>query len=270
MSETQETTSISNTLRILILADTPGWIVDRITDEMIKRIDCKFTKVYYDSIGTDEFIRLANQHDLVHYQNFDWHKHINRIDEIKVPIITSIRSFRYPEYIFKIKDKVHFHIINPDLKKFFPKATYIPDGIFPFKKKEFIVGFAGRSDEYKGFEMIKQACEELGCTFKPAIDIEPSKMQEYYDSIDLYVCASEAEGFSAPVMECLSINKPVLTTDVGIPHFLNVHKCERSVEGIKKGIEKFFTQYQVKDYTWENSCNQLKELYDVLCHRADK
>lgn len=254
-------------MRILILADTKGWIVDRITDEIIKRIDCEFTKVYYDSISTDEFIELANKHDLVHYQNWDWHKHIDRIDEIKTPIITSIRSFRFPEYIYDIKDKVHFHIINPDQRKFFPEATYIPDGIFLFERKEFVVGFAGRPDDYKGFNLIKQACEELGCTFKPALDIEPDKMQDYYNSIDLYVCASLAEGHSTPVMECLSINKPVLTTDVGIPHFLNVHKCERSVEGIKNGIEKFFTQNQVKEYTWENICNQIKEMYEIEFRR---
>jgi len=254
-------------MKILILADTPGWIVDRITDEMIRLISHEFTKVYYDSVSTDEFIRLANEHDLVHYQNSDWHKHIDRIDEIKTPIITSIRSFRFPEYIYKIKDKVHFHIINPDQREFFPEATYIPDGIFPFKRKEFTVGFAGRPDGYKGFNLIKQACEELGCTFKPALDIPPEKMQEYYDSIDLYVCASKNEGHSTPVMECLSINKPVLTVNVGIPKTLNVHKCERTVEDIKNGIEKFYTQNQVKDYTWENICKQFRELYEVESRR---
>jgi hypothetical protein len=250
-------------MKVLILADVPGWIVDRITDEMIKRIPVDFTKRYYADISTDEFIKLANQQDLVHYQNWDWKYHMDRIDEIKVPIITSIRSFRYPDYIFQLKEKVHFHVNHPELKQFFPDATYIPDGIFSFKHKEFVVGYAGRADDYKGFSMIQQACDELGVMFKPALTIPPEKMQEYFDSIDLYVCASIAEGHSGGVMECLSINKPVITTNVGIPKLLNVHKIERSVDGIKDGIEKFFTQNQVKDYTWENSCNKLMELYET-------
>jgi hypothetical protein len=254
-------------MKILILSDGLNWIVDRITDEMISRIPHDFTKRFYTQITTDDFIKEANQHDLVHYQNWDWQRHMDRIDEIKVPIITSIRSFRFPEYIYKIKDKVHFHILNPGQKEFFPEATYIPDGIFPFKSKEFTVGFAGRADDYKGFGLIKQACDELGVTFNPALDVPPEKMQEYYDSIDLYACASEAEGMSTPVMECLSINKPVITTDVGIPHFLNVHKTERSVEGIKNGIERFYTQSQVKDYTWENTCKKFKELYEAEFRR---
>lgn len=262
-----ETTTISNTYRILILSDGLNWIVDRITDEMISKIPHQFTKDFYTRISTDELIEKANQHDLVHYQNWDWEKHIDRFDEIKVPVITSIRSFRFPQYIHRLQSKTHFHIIHPEQRQFFPDATYIPDGIFPFNSKEFVVGFAGRPDEYKGFNLIKQACEELGCAFKPALDIPPEKMQEYYDSIDLYVCASVAEGQSTPVMECLSINKPVLTTDVGIPKLLNVHKCERTVESIKKGIERFYTQNQVKDYSWENVCQQFTKFYEEKAKR---
>ncbi len=249
--------------KILILADTPGWIVDRITDEMIKRIPFNFTKRYYTQIDTNEFVNLANKHDLVHYQNWDWLKHIERFDDIKVPVITSIRSFRFPNYIYELNGRCHFHIINPDQRQFFSEATYIPDGIFPFKRKSFVVGFAGRADDYKGYNIIKQACEELGVTFKPAFDVPPDQMQDYYDSINLYVCASIAEGHSTPVMECLSINKPVLTTDVGIPKFLNVHKCERNLKSIKKGIERFYTQDQVNNYTWENCCNQFVKLYET-------
>jgi glycosyltransferase involved in cell wall biosynthesis len=251
----------------LILADLPNWIVCRITDEMIRRMPCDFTKRYYTQISTDEFVTLANQHDLVHYQNSDWQYHIDRIDEIKVPIITSIRSFRYPDYIHRLDGKVHYHILNPLQREFFPDATYIPDGVFPFESRPFTVGFAGRPDEYKGYEMIERACRELGVIFKPALNLRPNQMQEYYDSIDLYVCASENEGHSTPVMECLSMNKPVITTDVGIPHFLNVYKIKRTVEGIKDGISIFYTKPMVRDFSWESACNKFTELYETIARR---
>ncbi|MEN9596317.1 MAG: hypothetical protein RL236_751 [Pseudomonadota bacterium] len=247
--------------KVLIMADTPGWIVDRITDEMIRKMKFDFTKRYYSKISTDEFIELANQADLVHYQNWDWIYHKDRINEIKTPIITSIRSFRYPEYIFELSEKVRFHVITPHLKEIFPTATYIPDGIFEPKKRKFVVGFAGRPDKYKGFDMIKKACKELGVVFYPALDIPSEKMSEYYNSIDLYVCASENEGYSAPVMECLSINKPVITTNVGIPSLLNITKIERSVEGIKEGILKFYTEPMVRDYSWDNVCKDFSIFY---------
>jgi len=248
--------------KILILTDGLGWIVDRITDEMISRIPFNFTKKYYTKISTDEFIKLANEHDLVHYQNWDWRYHIDRIDEIKTPILTSIRSHRYPEYIHKVNGSLH--AITPELKEIFPQATYIPDGIFNIEHRKFTVGFAGRPDEYKGFPLIKQACEELGVIFKPTENLSFEEMGEYYKSIDLYVCASKNEAHSTPVMECISINKPVITTDIGIPKMMNVHKVERSVDGIKEGIRKFYTQEQVAEYSWENICKQFEELYQWL------
>lgn len=255
-----------STIKVLILADTPNWIVDRITDEMIRLMPIQFTKRYYTQISKEDFVIEANEHDLVHYQNWDIEKFLDVIDQIKTPIIVSIRSFRFPEYIHQLKGKVHFHILNPKQKEFFD-GTYIPDGIFGEFKKDFVVGFAGRPDDYKGFGLIKQACEEVGTIFKPAIDISPDKMAEYYDSIDLYCCASLNEGHNTPVMECLARNKPVITTNVGIPSILGIDTIERSIEGVKQGILKHYTYLKVKDYTWENICKQFTKLYEDKCRR---
>ena len=257
-------------MKILILADIPGWIVDRIVDRMIEGINFTFTKRYYTSIPTDQLIAEANQHDLVHYGNWDLQYHIQSLDLIKVPLLVSIRSHRYPPYVrdLAMQNKFHIHVINPALHDAFPNAHLIPDGIFDQFKSDhdFVVGFAGKADEYKGFPLIVQACKELGVKFKPATgDVKPENMLEYYKSIDLLVCASLAEGHSSPVMECLAMNKPVITTDVGIPRLLNVHKIERTVEGIKYGIQKFYTQDQVLPrYSWLNICDQFKKLYIQL------
>lgn len=250
--------------RILILADTPGWIVDRITDEMIRLMPFEFTKRYYDQISTDELISLANTHDLVHYQNWDWHKHLDRIGEIKTPILTSIRSFRFPEYALKIP--THIHILNPGLSEFFPNATYIPDGIFDCFQPdhEFTVGFAGRPDEYKGFPIISQACKELGARFNPALNVAPDKMPEYYRSVDLMVIASENEGANTIALECMAMNKPFITTNVGMAKYLNVNIAERSVNAMCTAIGKFYTRPQVADYNWENICKKFTDLYGSI------
>ncbi|MEA1925844.1 MAG: glycosyltransferase [Patescibacteria group bacterium] len=246
--------------KILILTDGLGWIVDRITNEMISRISYEFTEFNYTEIATEDLLYHAEKHDLVHYQNWDLKYHMPRILEMKTPLLVSCRSHRYSEDFQEAYKKVQTHTITPELKEKFPNSTYIPDGIFEMEH-EFTVGFAGRQDEYKGYRLIKKACDELGVRFKPAENLKPEEMKSYYDSIDLYVCASENEGHSTPVMECLSINKPVITTDVGIPKMFDVYKIERSMEGIKKGIKQFKTEDWVKNYTWENTCNQFKKLY---------
>jgi glycosyltransferase involved in cell wall biosynthesis len=256
-------------MKILLLADAPGWIVDRIVDRMIEGIPFEFTKRYYDGLHPAELLELSKQHDLVHYGNWGQiDRFFGVIPQIKKPFLMSVRSFRFEPYVLEAAKKVsHVHIVNPELLEFFPGATYIPDGIFEqFRpNRKFTVGFAGRPDDYKGFDLIFQACELLGVTFAPARgELSPLSMPDYFSSIDLYVCASRAEGASTPVMECLAMNVPVITTNVGIPKFLNVHKVERNVESIAKGIERFYTQKQVTAYNWKSICAQFTDLYQDL------
>jgi SAM-dependent methyltransferase len=260
-------------MKILILADEPGWIIGRITDRMIEGIPFEFTKKCYLhntplSISKEEFLDLGFQHDLIHFQNWGVVFFPEGLKELGYKTLMSIRSFRYPPELFPVwSTRVkRVHVLHPELLAKIPNSVYIPDGIFDqyIPQHEFTVGFAGVQDDYKGFNLIKKACDELGARFKPAWGIPPDKMPDYYKSIDLYVCASYQEGFANPVMECLAMNKPVLTTDVGVPSLHNIHKCERSLEGIKKGIGKFYTYPQVKEYSWKNVCLQFKKLYEDM------
>lgn len=250
-------------MRVLILADRPGWIVERITDKMIDLMPFDFTKRYYTQITPQDFIDLANSHDLIHYQNSDVDRHLTAFVSIKKPIIISIRSHRYPGSVRKVLPFVKkVHVISPALREEFDNSVYIPDGIFEgFEPSEFVVGFAGEASNYKGYPIIEKACEDLGVKFKPATNLKPEDMRDYYKSINLLVSASENEGFCHPVMECLSLNIPVLTTNVGMARYFNVHTSERTLESIKKGIERFFTTNQVKAFTWEKTCKEMEELY---------
>jgi hypothetical protein len=263
-------------VKILIIADIDGWIVNRIIDRMISGIDFDFTKRYYTSITPDQLVEEANKHDLVYYGNWCEEKHIAVLDKIKVPFLMGVRSHRYPLYVKGLIGKVHIHVISPALHIEFPGSYYIPDGIFDqfVPEHEFTVGFAGRPDDYKGFHLIEQACKELEVKFKPATgDLDPKDMYDYYKSIDLLVSASIAEGFCAPVMECLAMNIPVITTDTGIAKHLHVHKISRNVEDIKSNIQRFNTSAQVlPKYSWDNVCKQFKELFvnlkDKPCIRS--
>jgi len=252
-------------MKILILADSPGWIVDRITDVMIANIPHQFTKRYYERINGSDLVRLGNEHDLVHCQNVIVPTSIPYLQFLRSPLLMSVRSHRYNrDHMISARSFIgKIHVVNPYLLEDFPDGHYIPDGIFDqFRpQRQFTVGFAGHPDDYKGFHLIQQACEEAGVNFKPAINIKPEDMLEYYKSIDLYVCASINEGHSTPVMECLAMNIPVVTTHVGIPRMLNVYKTERTVEGIKSGIERYNSWSQIKDYTWDIVCRQFNDLY---------
>lgn len=261
-------------MKILILPDGQNWIVDRNCKELVNNLkDIEFTIIPYTKISVEDFIEQANKHDLIHYFNWDIYRLSRALPHINKPFLISVRSHRYNKFINRIYNRPNtwFHVINEELLKDFPKATYIPEGIFSqFKPDhEFTVGFAGykdsRSHNYKGVNLIKEACNDLNIKFKPALgDKRPEEMPDYYRSIDLYVCASEAEGFSTAVMECMAMNIPVITVDTGEPKQYNIIKIERSVEDIKRGIQIFYTQDQVKKYTWKNISLKYKELYEKI------
>lgn len=263
-------------MKVFILADYQGWVVDRNTDCLIQGLkEVDFTKKYYTEITPEEFREECAKHDIVHYQNWDIANFMDVLPE--KPLIVTIRSHKYiPEIIEKLskRENTWLTVTTRTLKEELPFAHYISNGIFEqFKPDhEFTVGWAGtrkgHPDGYKGYELIEEACKQLGVRFKPALHNVPfEQMPQYYRSLDCYVCASEAEGFSTDAMECMAMNVPLITTKVGIPGELNVIHVERSVEGIKKGIEKFYTQKQVEEFRWENICPQYLKLYEAINSR---
>jgi glycosyltransferase involved in cell wall biosynthesis len=251
-------------MRILMLADVPGWIVDRNTEAIINGIkDIEFDKKYYTQIAP-EFLETAD-YDIVHYQNWDIARFENHLP--KCPLIITIRSHKYSKDLINRlakRENTFFTVVSPLLKKELPFAEYIPNGIFSqFKPKEFVVGWSGRADKhpdgYKGKELIEQACRELGVEFRPASDIPFELMPDYYRSLSVYICASEQEGFSTGVMECLAMNVPVITVKAGVPATLNLMFTER--DNLKQAIEKLYTQNQVKNFTWDKVCEKYHKLY---------
>jgi uncharacterized protein YbcV (DUF1398 family) len=260
-------------MKVLILADYKGWVVERNTDCLIEGLKDKveFTKRYYTELNPEQFQNECKNHDIVHYQNWDIERFINYLPE--KPLIVTIRSHKYnPDIINALSKRKNtwLTVTTKTLKEALPFTIFISNGIFDqFRPDhEFTVGWAGTREGhpagYKGFDLIKQACEELGIKFKPAIDIPFDQMPDYYRSLDCYVCASEAEGFSTDAMECMAMNVPLVTTKVGIPGELNVIHVDRSVEGIKKGIEKLYTQKQVEEYRWDKICPKYYKLYEAI------
>ena len=119
-------------------------------------------------------------------------------------------------------------------------AKYAPLGINtdvfkpqPFTNKKVTVGWAGEKlnarKNFKELEVVMGCID--GVDFTPNIttcihgdligkyEITP-EMTYYYNSIDIYVCASANEGFGLPLLEASACGRPIVTFDVGIAHEL--------------------------------------------------
>lgn len=267
--------------KVLLLIDGQGWVLDRLAQELIDTLSdvYEFSTYPYTKITDSQYTDMAGKVDLVHYQNWDIRIPYGLLKS-PCPIVISIRSHRFPQsfrdFVKSLKDngsRFMLHTITPQIQNKFPGSIYIPDPLFKEYyriQKPFKVGMAYQDNEpnkiYKGYYLVEQACRELGCEFVPLPGNLPAeKMADWYKSINLYVCASVNEAMSTPVMERLALNLPVVTTDVGIPSLLNIHKCERTVSSIKDAISRFYTSPQVLPaYTWDTIRDRYVGLYNNL------
>ena len=132
------------------------------------------------------------------------------------------------------------------------------------------MAFQNNSEEsriYKGYYLVKEACDKLGIKLEVAGgELGVTDMQKFYDSVDLMVVASQDEGANTIAMECAAINKPLLTTGVGVAKYLTLHTCERNVESITTEIKRFYTAPQVAHFTWEGFCKGITDLYKEIVY----
>jgi hypothetical protein len=89
------------------------------------------------------------------------------------------------------------------------------------------VGWAGnRASAVKGFEEFIAPLGDLPgvelvfCGYSDRL-LNLAEMREFYDGIDVYVCTSANEGHNNSLMEAASMERAIVTTDVGtVPEFL--------------------------------------------------
>ena len=110
--------------------------------------------------------------------------------------------------------------------------------------------------------------------------IPQEEMPNFYNSIDLYVCASKTEGTPLTVLEAMAMGIPVVSTDVGVVSEVLGEKGKkyilekRTKECLKSKIKEFITKkqnfkeiseenlVQVKNNDWSNICLKYKEFFE--------
>lgn len=178
-------------------------------------------------------------------------------------------------------------------------SKYNPINLDRFKNiDKVIVGWVGNSkfkdsygdEDMKGVEgIIKPAISELK---QEGYDIElkladrnismisQEDMPNFYNSINLYVCASKTEGTPLTVLESMAMGIPIISTDVGIVSEVLGEKGkkyilkERSKECLKEKIKEIINKkddfqeiskenlIQVKNNDWKNICTKYKEFFE--------
>ena len=119
--------------------------------------------------------------------------------------------------------------------------------------------------------------------------IPHNEMSDYYNSIDICVCASLTEGSPDPVLEAMACGVPVISTDVGIvPEVFGILQKDyilssRTVDDLKLKLKDLLENPQklkllskenmesVKKRSWEIQCQKWNEFFTkMLVNSEDK
>lgn len=144
---------------------------------------------------------------------------------------------------------------------------------------KFVAGFAGsiiKSEyrEYKGYDYVVGACENLGIELKQALfkqqQIDQTQMRDlFYAKIDVLVHPTKGEGTSNVIMEALSCGVPVITTKTAGYHGemltdkKNVIFCYRSIESVQRCIKMLMENPTLRLELSHNGRKFAEEHHDI-------
>ena len=193
----------------------------------------------------------------------------------------------YPKPFGSIEDGIDLEIFRPtNLERLYDE------------NREIVIGWVGNSKwggdgiDHKGLEtIIKPAIQSLreeGYNVRGYYAdrmerwIPHNEMNEYYNSIDIYVCASDIEGTPNPALESMACGIPIVSTDVGmIPqlfgtlqqHFIlplrtTEHLKLKLIELIKNPQKRQMLSKEnlerIKNWTWEKQCGKWDEFFKTI------
>lgn len=294
-----------NIVELILLADRYD-LVHCLWRGLLSSLDFEFPRGYIHNMGLtfeefmDKFYSKTNittsvyDHKFLDKENFETTKSFAKYAKNYTVSSTILRDI-YNELDI---DKKPMAVISDgvDITKFKPEnlERFELENISNRKIK---IGWVGNSEftdsegdsDLKGVrKIIKPALQELidegypiELKFADRKDgyIPHDKMPNYYNSIDVYICASKNEGTPNPVLESMASGVPIVSTNVGIVRDALGEKQkefilkERTKEDLKaklvellKHKEKFkeLSEENLKqreDWTWEKKCYQFRDFF---------
>ena len=219
--------------RILFLPDKPGWIYETRALILSKILGDKYDFDIKYMCDLKKFDH--NLYDIVFL--FYW-RHLDKLDFVpKRKIISNVASFKS---FWGVPDDERKNLLNRAsyllpicnglfdmVKDLHPNVFVAPNGtdINVYKptwkrpSDKLIVGWAGslKHDYLKGAtEFVKPATKKANVELKLVTNLPREEMVDFYNSIDVYICASFTEGAPNTALEAGACGKAIISTEVGI------------------------------------------------------
>ena len=303
--------------KVLLIPDFPNWALDKNAKDLVKynKSDLQL-EICYASEFFSNWQKYQREFDLLFPMYLgtylDFFKRKIPIDKV----VTGVRSFarwdnrktmppglnaRPPrKVISKLKKALlvntHcfklWYVFSKYMRIVHTKYTCDLEIFYPQKRRKndkLVIGWTGSLTNHpkkRGFhEFIKPICEEI-----PGVELKvqakedhfvtsDDEMREFYNSLDLYICASRSEGTPRPVIEAAACGVPSISTDVGIvpeliDNGINGFIVDRNYQAIKSGIlqalemrdhlpemGKLIRKKMEREFNWENLIFQWTDFF---------
>jgi phenylacetate-coenzyme A ligase PaaK-like adenylate-forming protein/2-polyprenyl-3-methyl-5-hydroxy-6-metoxy-1,4-benzoquinol methylase/glycosyltransferase involved in cell wall biosynthesis len=302
---------------ILFIVDQPGWAHDFKTDNIIRRLGDRFniTKRYEDNVFAND-ITKADVIVLYYWRQFNHSNMPGLLDELirsRHKLLIGICSHQEmahdrDEVVKVIRYLASGIFVNSMLlyREFSPffevPVFYTPNGVdtkffTPASERQanqkLRVGWAGSITNHgdtRGYhDLILPATSavegvELAVAAREDKWRNRDEMLEFYRSLDVYICASAAEGTPNPCLEAAACGVPLLTTRVGnMPELIEDGKnglfIERDINDIKNKLIvlrdnpdlrlKMSAEIlkSIKEWDWELQAKNYRRMFEQMLHK---
>ena len=300
--------------KVLFIVDRPNWAHDFKTDNLMRRLGDRFsmTKRYKDNV-TAEDIQGADLIVVYYWKEFNDPNMVSLLEvflENRHKLLIGICSHQEmsqdrDEVLGFIRNLACGVFVNSRLlyEEFSPcfdvPVFYTPNGVDTefftpahnrSTNQKLKVGWAGSMTNHgdtRGYhDLIVPATGSVeGVELVVAVREDkwrsPGEMLEFYRSVDVYICASTAEGTPNPCLEAAACGVPLLTTRVGnMPELIEDGKngffIERDVNDIKNKLIllrdnpalrlKMSVEIlkSIQEWDWSKQAENYKKIFDTV------
>jgi hypothetical protein len=288
--------------RILLLVDQPNWAFDFNARGIVKSLKSDFNFDIRYVKDSPEIIK--EDYDLFYV--FFWGEQLyKKFDLPHNRLIKQVASHRWiddPRYGPKTPQQFTDQYLNDaaavcctslrlfsQIKNFHSNVFHCPSGfnsrVFNFKKTRkgpLTIGWAGNiNDPVKGFsDILKPACESWFKLIAAPGSLSHSKMNDFYNKLDVLAICSKHEGEPITLIEAMAAGCFPVCLDVGIVPELIQHEkngfivnertpeafhdaflwCEKNIEYIRL-TGKINADYMVRERTWEKMAPYFKKVF---------
>ena len=268
-------TEIVGSMKILIVADEPGWVFERHALEIKKRLPQYQIDVAYKTESGSKIREMSDLYDLVYVMD---PLQISHPDPRKTIMglrcefyyleapggVMGFYEHGYPPGCASVKHGCCiFHVVNMNQMRVFKgivtdKPLFlaqhgVDEEIFDRSRYQrvpndkLVASISGRETERKGFHLIREACESAGVKYVSAQygthKLTKEQMPEFYSKVDVHICMSSTEGINNPTMEAGAMGVPVISTRSGaaeemIRDGISGLLIDRTVPALVNALEK--------------------------------